>query len=1123
MARATQRRSKTPIIAPPIFPNPDLPPADALVTALAHATRRRSKTPGFPVTEAPATLPVVNEDLVGEQIGGGRRRQITPPPMETPTKLRPRIKRTKHATGMIQQAEHHRAQLTRPDPIPPSCDIALDLDPADVTPTDVVANGSLNDAARAAPPIPAQSEPEPFTPHSPSPSHTVPENYHDNYIPPLPPSPAVPENAAGDSVIDPVLLAESQSMQPTCYHGGCASPASSLPATQPSLTATHHHADASSTQPSLPVTRVIPPTPHAGKHTQEDSTDQDSADQAIVLHTEEGDEMQAGPDGGDVPSTPTSGRRSARVTALLNEGCEELERVLMNVMAQTSLTARQIMDGWHKSRGRSINGTNHWNLYARYLAKNEEQERRRLGLPTDAPITPQTRGQLYTRFKEDNHEWQEILEVHEMLDLADSAQQTLAQRANSFNKLRRKVTNLLEMASAKHGFESAVVMCGNTVNQDTSLGFTHESPGAKNFFKVRCRADENTVMGHLKAHVYNEVSLELVNEEFPDGNNEQIEARDAQAPHGEGTVAKPSLSPVPETDTVIIVNDDMLPFIKASLTTLIVCAGGDVSKFKPGNFPWTSVPAILASQSLVMRGWPASVSMPGDRGGTSKAKGITILKKAERLALCSALESKEITIEKVHEPIEKRALAYGESPVIIGAPPPADSRQERAQRIFSNLAIDFNGPERLPPSIAGTRIKRKLKKSERCGTVDEPIELSSGDDKGKPKSKPVARDHNTIDISSGDESPTHIRKVKDPKAAAGIKRVARQVNVVELPDGSLMLADEEEYLDPDPSGKRKAADQGASSLLAKKPMHARANAGKKNGKGKARALFSDSSDSEDDNGSEITVKGPQVASSSHSDPFMAPPGAQMPRLLQTPSHQNIQGALDSLVPSSPSPKRLVHTQSHSSSTAPPMVPESAASSANLNAHLAAPRAPSAPAAGPCSADKTLPVPRVSSAPISPSSGSADNTLTVTPVPPVHSNGALAALSGAAPQHAQPTLLAPSIAPQAPGIANGYRPEHGEWADPRRQQLGGGYRYYGPYPPYMGYVGDGATFPPQHYPEVPHGVYTDPPIYRDARGVYGGFHPYGNFTDPAHVFAAPGPSRTHHSPPLADVPRASAEP
>lgn len=62
------------------------------------------------------------------------------------------------------------------------------------------------------------------------------------------------------------------------------------------------------------------------------------------------------------------------MTALLNEVYEELEHILTDVMAQTSLTTYQIMDGWHKSHGRSINGTNHWNLYVRYLAKNEEQE-----------------------------------------------------------------------------------------------------------------------------------------------------------------------------------------------------------------------------------------------------------------------------------------------------------------------------------------------------------------------------------------------------------------------------------------------------------------------------------------------------------------------------------------------------------------------------------------------------------------------------------------------------------------------------------------------------------------------------------------------------------------------------
>jgi len=41
------------------------------------------------------------------------------------------------------------------------------------------------------------------------------------------------------------------------------------------------------------------------------------------------------------------------------------------------------MDGWHKSKGRVINGVNHWNLYAKYLAKHEDQEQWRLGLPAD--------------------------------------------------------------------------------------------------------------------------------------------------------------------------------------------------------------------------------------------------------------------------------------------------------------------------------------------------------------------------------------------------------------------------------------------------------------------------------------------------------------------------------------------------------------------------------------------------------------------------------------------------------------------------------------------------------------------------------------------------------------------
>ena len=40
----------------------------------------------------------------------------------------------------------------------------------------------------------------------------------------------------------------------------------------------------------------------------------------------------------------------------------------------------------------------------------------------------------------------------------------------------------VEGAAAKHGFEAALVICGNVVNEDASLGFTHTTTGAK---KVR--------------------------------------------------------------------------------------------------------------------------------------------------------------------------------------------------------------------------------------------------------------------------------------------------------------------------------------------------------------------------------------------------------------------------------------------------------------------------------------------------------------------------------------------------------------------------------------------------------------------------------------------------------------
>ncbi|KAG9309810.1 hypothetical protein JVU11DRAFT_10186 [Chiua virens] len=70
--------------------------------------------------------------------------------------------------------------------------------------------------------------------------------------------------------------------------------------------------------------------------------------------------------------------------------------------------------------------------------QHEEQERRRLGLLPDVPLSPSIRRELYLKFKEDNPEtWQEILEVHDMIDNIQCSPQTIAQRTQAFSKARK--------------------------------------------------------------------------------------------------------------------------------------------------------------------------------------------------------------------------------------------------------------------------------------------------------------------------------------------------------------------------------------------------------------------------------------------------------------------------------------------------------------------------------------------------------------------------------------------------------------------------------------------------------------------------------------------------------------
>jgi len=175
------------------------------------------------------------------------------------------------------------------------------------------------------------------------------------------------------SNIDPILLTESMPAHPL-PNGSSIMPRFSTPSLIPGGNAVKEHVPnvrepPPATQLNIPVTRIIPPTPIDATTSLVGADDYADAGTSLRSQAE--------------PSSPMAGRRTALINSILDEGYNDLENILTQLVNKTALSPQQIMDGWHKSKGRVINGVNHCNLYAKYLAKHEDQERRRLGLPAD--------------------------------------------------------------------------------------------------------------------------------------------------------------------------------------------------------------------------------------------------------------------------------------------------------------------------------------------------------------------------------------------------------------------------------------------------------------------------------------------------------------------------------------------------------------------------------------------------------------------------------------------------------------------------------------------------------------------------------------------------------------------
>jgi len=259
----------------------------------------------------------------------------------------------------------------------------------------------------------------------------------------------------------------------------------------------------------------------------------------------------------------------------------------------------------------------------------------------------------------------------------------------------------------------------------------------------------------------------------------------------------------------------------------------------------------------------------------ARTKGIADLSLADRRRLHAMLTDEEISVTKVQSKHERstylryvsnfvltfgllsEALCDSELPVIIGAPPPADSGHAKAQQMYFNSTINHEGPPCLPPSKAATRIKRVVIDETRAVEGDViAIHRIDGDCQRVVLSKAMKDD--PIIISSDDlVHSTKIKvvpKKKKPKYIfvsdlsndEAVAMIDRDVNAEEANVGP--IAGENLYQEPGLTLKRKA-NELPTTRPTKKPAPAPEAAKVASKKGKQHAL-SHTHKSGDNSGSE---------------------------------------------------------------------------------------------------------------------------------------------------------------------------------------------------------------------------------------------------------------------------------
>ncbi|KIK23452.1 hypothetical protein PISMIDRAFT_10935 [Pisolithus microcarpus 441] len=259
------------------------------------------------------------------------------------------------------------------------------------------------------------------------------------------------------------------------------------------------------------------------------------------------------------------GRTPASMATLLEEGFEHINDEFNTLSGRVRMPIQQVIQCFTQQYACS-NSANEWNAYQQYFAAHKARELQRLRGGDDLTGMPSEKmSKCYKLFCEQFPDtYKQILAMYKDTVVLGNADKTVAQRQHLFHNTSKQLMQLFNSVAKCHAFEGAFLLAGSVVNQDGGLGYMHTTPGAENFFLERCCADEDEMVGHFKVHIYRS-SLTIVTEAFDSDKRHQgpSATKDGINKHSQGA---PQTDVVDDTEPSELIDESHKRFQGSPLT-----------------------------------------------------------------------------------------------------------------------------------------------------------------------------------------------------------------------------------------------------------------------------------------------------------------------------------------------------------------------------------------------------------------------------------------------------------------------------------------------------------------------------------------------------------------------------